>query len=354
MAVDVVAQGGLKDIFSGNGSLSRLEDIQRSYSSQEATLTEWPESEAHLALLAHFLKARSADCYLENWAGALEEPPREVVARFIRKGLLESLPLIDNVVGCNSVAHLKKLLKERGLKVTGKKRELAERLVAHNETEMETLHHGRAILTCSARVRELASQYLAEKAKDHDDTIAAALAALRMGDFAIASQTIAAYRGRQLKLHAPNPLAIEGPPRSTSADIEALKVIFGLKPDILGPLSASDWDAIHAIAGVNHLLDGALSADWLTRELEGRSKLSEEAVLRMMRFALLHHRDLGRLRQIGVKQATFICVKGGSCEACLTMADKVFPLEAFPALPYKKCTCDIGCRCSMRAVMPWL
>jgi len=335
-------------------SAFRKPDPQPPARSVLPSLTQWPESEAHLAFLAHFLKGRSADSYLDNWASALDEAPRDVIARFMGQGLLEPLPLIDNVAGCNTVADLKKLLKERGLKVAGKKRELAERLVANNEAEMEALHRDRAILTCSTRIRALASQYLAEKAKDYDDTIAAALTALRVRNFALASQTIAAYRGRQLKLQAPNPLAIEGPPRSTGADIEALKIIFGLEPKILGALSAHDWDAIHTVAGVNHLLDGALSADWLPPDFADHSRLDRETVLRMMRFAFLHHRDLRRLREIGVKQATFVCVNGGSCEACLKMTAKVFPLENFPALPYENCTCEMGCRCSMRAVMPWL
>lgn len=184
-------------------SAFRKPDPQLPARSVLPSLTQWPESEAHLAFLAHFLKGRSAVSYLDNWASALDEPPRDVIARFIGRGLLAPLPLIDNVAACNTVADLKKLLKERGLKVAGKKRQLAERLMANNEAEMEALHRDRATLTCSTRIRALASQYLAEKAKDYDDTIAAGLTALRARHFTLASQTIAAYLGRQLKLQAP-------------------------------------------------------------------------------------------------------------------------------------------------------
>jgi hypothetical protein len=330
----------------------RKADPRQSTRGVYSSLAGWPESEAHLALLGHFLKARSTNCYLENWAAALKKSPKDVVSRFIRQGMLEPVSLTETVAGGNTVAELKLLLKQRALKMSGKKEALAKRLVEHDEAAMRKLHRDKTIVTCATHLRARASQYLEEKAKDRTDTIDATLDALRARDFALASRMIAAYEARQLNLQAPNPMAIPGPERTTAGDIEDLNVIFGLKPKALGCLSAENWEAMHCVAGVSHLLGGGISAEWLPYDFTCPAHLDRQTAILMMKFVFKHVRDKQRLRGIGVKKATYVCVEAGACGACLELSGKVFTLDSFPELPNGECTCDRGCLCMMRAVIP--
>src|ERR1700679_2198676 len=140
----------------------RKADPRQSTRGVYSSLAGWPESEAHLALLGHFLKARSTNCYLENWAAALKKSPKDVVSRFIRQGMLEPVSLTETAGSDNTIAELKLLLKQRALKMSGKKEALAKRLVEHDEAAMRKLHRDKTIVTCATHLRARASQYLEE------------------------------------------------------------------------------------------------------------------------------------------------------------------------------------------------
>jgi hypothetical protein len=108
------------------------------------------------------------------------------------------------------------------------------------------------------------------------------------------------------------------------------------------------------VAGVSYLLGSDISADWLSSDFECPAEINGQTAILMMRFVHGHHRAKQRLRELDVKKATYVCVEAGACEACLKLSGRVFPLDAFPELPNCECTCDRGCLCQMRAVMPWL
>lgn len=39
------------------------------------------------------------------------------------------------------------------------------------------------------------------------------------------------------------------------------------------------------------------------------------------------------------------------CAACKTLAGQDWSIDEVPVLPYAKCTCELGCRCSVRPVV---
>jgi hypothetical protein len=41
-----------------------------------------------------------------------------------------------------------------------------------------------------------------------------------------------------------------------------------------------------------------------------------------------------------------------SCGACQQLDGKRFALDKLPEMPYEKCTCEVGCRCLLTAVIP--
>lgn len=161
---------------------------------------DWSNSEIHLMLLSRFLEPKRADNVPAYWESELGEPPPAVVSRFIKLGLLVPASLKVTVEYCNTGPDLKKLLKERNLKVSGKKQELAERLVVADEAGMSRLHAEKAVIECSPEIRQLVSQYVANKKREFDDVITQTMAALRIKDFAKASRNIETYESKQLRL----------------------------------------------------------------------------------------------------------------------------------------------------------
>jgi len=110
---------------------------------------EWSNSEIHLMLLSYFVEAKPADRVPSNYGALLGEPPAVTVEWLVRDGILLPASLSGTVECCNTVAELKTLLKERGLKVSGKKQELAQRLVEADVGGMAKLHEKKTIVQCS-------------------------------------------------------------------------------------------------------------------------------------------------------------------------------------------------------------
>jgi len=331
---------------------------------------DWSKSEIHLILLSQFLKPISADNVPDNWESVLGESPQLTVERFIKNGLLVPLSLKAKVEYCNTIADLKKLLKERGLKVGGKKQELVERLVTADEVGMLNLHTAKAkmVIECSSEIRPRILQYVADKEGEFNNAVAEALMALRLKDFAKASHTIGAYESKQLQLPKSGcrinvdtlqPEFYELPPaspRKTADDVEALTEIFSLRPKILRNLAEEEWDPLHIVVALSHLLHGRVSFEWLPTGFVGVSKFDTATTVRMMNFHINHIHDVKRMRGIGITKGKILCVgpNAGSCDECIKIADTLYSLDRLPELPYEKCTCDMGCRCLVVAKIPGL
>uniref|UniRef100_UPI003F498A99 SAP domain-containing protein n=1 Tax=Cupriavidus yeoncheonensis TaxID=1462994 RepID=UPI003F498A99 len=314
---------------------------------------DWRSSEIHLLLLSRFLDARPPDRVPEYFAQALGESPAATVQWLLDRGLLVPASLPATVAFWNSVADLKALLKERGLKVGGKKQELVKRLLDADETGMRKRHQTERIVECSLEARERVTQYLADKKREDNKMISAALAAIRAGDFAAASQLVSAHEAKQLTFEVENPLALPSPPRETEADVNAIQKIFTLRPKILSQMSERDWSALHVAQALSHLLHGRFSEEWLPPDFVGVTKFPADVARRMLYFHFLHVERVEKYRAAGVTEGKVLCgaPNQGTCPECMELDGKTFTLDKAPELPYERCTCELGCRCCLTAVI---
>jgi hypothetical protein len=308
--------------------------------------------ELQLILLSRFLKGRSANDVPAHWDGLLGESSLAVVKRYIKYGELVPMSLVDTIEHCSKVPDLKSLLKARGLKMTGRKRELAERLMEADRAGVSALYGGQKIFECSPDIRVRVERYRADKEREYVKLLTDATTALRCRDFAKASQLIGTYESKQLRVDPPNPFALPADPREIGVDVTALKQIFTLRPKLLRALPEAEWDELHIVAGLNYLLGGRVSGDGLSDNFVGVPTLDRHTVVRMMQFHIQYLRDLERFRSAGFRQAKILCCNADSCEPCMTLAGKRFRLDRLPELPYEKCTSDLGCRCCLTAVIP--
>jgi len=86
---------------------------------------------AYLLLLSKFRKGDSPAGYrgVSHWEAALQEKPETVIKQLFDEGILERGELPDLVNYKFRATDLKLMLKERGLKVSGRKAELVQRLI---------------------------------------------------------------------------------------------------------------------------------------------------------------------------------------------------------------------------------
>jgi len=337
---------------------------QESTSEAQLVPANWASSQPHLALLEKFLSAREVkSSFLEFWAKAFGMNPQRVIDGLVAHGALELAP---------TVADLKMMLSSRGLKVGGKKAELIQRLLEADPKGMEVPHAHRMILRCTPAASQAVSRWKAEQARAFETASDSVIAALRNRHFNEAIRTADAYRKNKFEppIHpGVAAMTIKSAPRSIEERAKDLATVFTMRPKILNELQPEQWEGLYLNYAVWELLGRAApeeSVPGFTEEDEdddreapekcvsgstGIKAMNSTTATRMLSFYVKHQSDLARMRESGIKKAKIIGI--GGCEACLALKDKTFRLDELPELPYKDCTCELGCRCTAIAVLPW-
>lgn len=313
---------------------------------------EWRNNEIHLMLLQRFLDLGTLESGVpSHWESELGEPPIVTVQRFIQMGLLTAASLARTVEYRHSAAELKTLAKERGLKVSGRKDELAQRLVDTDSTGMEILVREKPVFTCSQEARAVVEQYMSAKSDALDLALNEVRSSLAARDFATAIVTARTYQSKQIVILPPNPLLLTEPTKSLDEEVAYLKTVFSLRPKILQGLNSEDRESLAAAIVLGHLFNKS-PANFVPSTFKGLPKFTQEVTVRMMEFHVMHMEQIDKWRVAGVKKAS-VQGCGDSCEACKKLAGKVGKLDDLPELPYENCTCRMGCRCTLNPQLPF-
>ncbi|MFZ2316100.1 MAG: SAP domain-containing protein [Gammaproteobacteria bacterium] len=332
--------------FFNKKKLAKVDSAAHAKRQENRIDVDW-NNEVYLNLLSRFLKPKDiVNSVPDHWESLLGESPQVSLNRCIENGLIVSAPLNAKVEYSNTAASLKKMLKERSLQVSGNKHELVDRLMAADEEGMLKLYGSKMIFQCSAEARVKVSNYINNQKSKLDGVIAILLTALSSRDFEKASLTIQDYESKKLDFSLPNPFALKVPPRMTSADIQELKMIFTLRPKILGELSEIEWEILHVVTSISHLLHGEMSPKWVPSNFQWKSKFDILTTVRMMRFHIIYINQIKKMEACGIEQGRILGC-GASCEECLKIENRIDLLHDLPELPYESCTNEMGCRCTI-------
>jgi hypothetical protein len=328
---------------------------QESIPKAQLVSANWASSQPHLMLLKRFLSAREAkDGFPDFWESAFGKSSTRVIDEMVAHGALEPLPLLEKIEFCHTVAELKKILSSRGLKISGKKAELARRLVDADSEGIEKLFMHRIVLQCTPAANQAVARWEAEVAKALETATDEVIVALRNRHFKVAIRTADAYRKSKFEppVHpAQEAMTIKSAPRSIEERANDLATVFTMRPKILKGMHPEQWEGLYLNYAVWQLL-GRVAPEKCMPGFAGLGVMSSTTATLMLSFYVKHQRDLVRCRELGIKKAAIMGV--GGCEACLALYNKTFSLDKLPELPYKDCTCDSGCRCFIRSVIPGL
>jgi hypothetical protein len=178
-------------------------------------------------------------------------------------------------------------------------------------------------------------------------SLAETIAALRSSQFQTAIRIADAWRnGRfELPVHpAQEALTIKPAPRSIEERTAEVAKTFTLRPKILAHLEPEQWEGLHLNYAIWQLL-GHSATEKCMPGFTGQGAMDAATVLRMMGFYDRHLQDLDQWKKLGVRKASIMCTKSGSCETCLALDKRTYRLDKLPELPYQRCTCALGCRC---------
>lgn len=310
--------------------------------------TDWASSPLHLAVLQRFLSFRDARTGVpDHWSPMFATDPRNVVEALLELHLLEPASLAETIEFCHTGLELKRLLKERGLKVSGKKVEQSQRLI---EADLEGMRHLAAehrIVRCSPEANDAVQAWLVQQAQALDQATDELIGALRNREFKAAIHIADAWQEKrfQVPVHpAQEAMTIPAQPRSLEGRVKEVAEIFTLRPKILKGLDVEQWEGLHLDYAVWQLL-GQSADEKCMPGFTGLGAMDAATVVRMLGFYANRQREIAQWRPLGVKTARIACCHSGSCDACEALDGKRYALSKLPELPYEHCTCDFGCRC---------
>jgi len=306
---------------------------------------DWRNSPAHLLLLSKFLNGDSPDRYRDDkyWEAALKEKPLKVIEQFCNEGVLEPAGLQELVAYKFKVSDLKFLLKEKGLRVSGRKEELIQSLIENDAQSMRDATKDFILYRCTKDGIRLAEHYLEGERAKRDSAERAVLDLLRRKEFSKAVRIVAQYEESQAY---PRAFDIE-------SGTESLKLIFERTPGILKGMEEEQLTELRRAAAMMNLWGTNTGRRWLPDDFETGIHLDGDVASRMLIFHAGHIRNMQSYRSSSVVKTVEVigAEDGNICSECRKISGKKYKLEDVPELPYAKCTCELGCRCCTGAVV---
>ncbi len=304
-------------------------------------------------MLSNFLKPLDTKYFAgrDYWQAALGEQPQKAIERFLEKGMLVQADLATHLAYKFKVTELKAMLKKRRLPVSGRKDDLARRLVEADPDGMKDAVAGPSLLlVCSTRGSEVAQEYQAKQNAMRREVEQRTMEYLQQRKFKEASIAVAAYEAKQA---SPRGLGVDWQNHDYTRDVDALGVIFGRTPKILGKVDEGQLGPLRLAAGMAHLWGTNRFEEWLPPGFTTGLKMDNDAAARMLMFLGIHKATIADYKSSGVVGEVEIHAARDErlCDACASMADKRFKLDEVPELPYEHCTSETGCRCCFAPIV---
>jgi hypothetical protein len=228
------------------------------------------------------------------------------------------------------------MLKEQGLKSSGSKEELVERLIEADRDALQRTVSRLRIMICSPQVLTLVEHYKDARQSDLDIAKQQSFEALLQNDPKKAYKLNQSYCRKYSSLSSPE----------FRGSIEWLKFILSSKPKILGKMTAPNWKLLQAAVAMSQLWYGESAVNWLPDNFATNVKDIEVAVNYLRCNAAVNRMVASCPRNEKVK-IVFDSDDIDSCESCLALANKEFDVRDLPEFPLINCTSDQGCQCRL-------
>jgi SAP domain len=307
---------------------------------------DWQSSPAYLLLMSKFRNGDSPTRYrdADYWEAALKEKPAKVIEQFIKEEMLEPAALPELLNYKFKASDLKSMLKEKGLKVSGRKEELIQRLIDNDANAMSELTKDLDLYRCTAAGKHLVEQYLEGERIKRGATEQETLNLLAGEEYSKAVRVVAQYEATQVFARG---IGIDWKNYDGTSDVESLRVIFNTTPTILKGVEENRLRQLRPAAGMMQLWGTSNARHWLPEGFETGIHLDGDAACRMLMFHASYLRNIEGYIKGGVKTVEVLGVNDGiSCSECRKISGKKYRIENVPEIPYAKCTCGIGCRCT--------
>ena len=292
------------------------------------------QSPAHYNLLLAFEKPRDIKQVLDwDWPRQeLGEKTEDAIKRFLQEGMLVPASIDEGLNKLFQVEHLKRLLGERGLSVSGRKAELIERLISNDRQGMSKLV-GNSIVKCSEAALLLIEERKQKVEKETGVAERLTYEAFQASNPKEACRIYEAFR--RTFIHPTYKMSVY--------DVAELQFILTGHPKILSGLSPQNLKALQLATCMKALWKTRTAQKWLPETFTSPFKNSDIPTSYLIRHSE-YQRVLSGFRGFA-KQVKISFHMGDieSCNLCLALDGKVYDLDDVPELPIPGCTSETGC-----------
>ena len=314
--------------------------------------SDWRKSQAHLLLLSKFRSPRRIDDFAkkEEWEEVLKEKPEKAIKRFVKEGYVNKGDLVFKISYKYKVNDLKKILEERGLKKSGRKDELINRLIESDPSGMSKLSKGIDIYICTDIGEKIVEDYLETENKKREVVEKQTIFELSKHNFRKSSKLIANYEAGQV---FPRGIGMDWKNYDTKDDELFLIILFSRKPKILSDISDKELEPMRIGAGMFRLKwNRGQVNNWLSSLNLSKMAIEPEQISNLLYLHAHFLKELRECRELDIKHVEINSSNDPLvCSACKRIIGKKIRLDKVPELPYEKCTSESGCRCGISAIV---
>jgi hypothetical protein len=292
------------------------------------------------------------ECYCGNqgWEEALGTSVAEVVTIFKEQNLIrlakpsaDAEYLADYLI---SVDELKRLLKQEGLKVSGKKKDLINRLLEHKPSLLVAALPDKPLFMTTDSGSALVSNRVRARYSRREQCELTILDLIYEGKINDAIEAWNQYA--------------QGETYASSVESERLdreiRILNTIRHEVCtyltSRLSLEAIDALRTYASIRHVCGKSLTQPALEKlgpDLERFSKLSNgqpaDISARMLTFYAIGQEKLRSFKRMGFHLVS-VSACSESCQHCQDQSKVQCPIEQAPELPHSLCTHAMGCRCT--------
>src|SRR5262245_41868035 len=222
----------------------------------------WRNSPAHLLLLSKFRNGDSPARYrdAEYWEAMLNEKPAKAIDQFHKEGVLETAGLRELIDYKFKASDLKLMLKEKRLKISGRKEELIQRLIENDEQSMRDATNGLVLYRCTPEGIQLAEHYLESEKAKRTGAERDVYDLLTRREFSKAVRIVVQYNASRV---FPPGVGIDWTNYDAESDIESLEAIFTRTPGILKGIEERRLYQLRLVAAMMQLWGSNAARRWL-------------------------------------------------------------------------------------------
>ncbi len=302
---------------------------------------DWKKSPAHIEFLSRFNNPRSRKREAQTLYLSinLKEPVDQTIDRFIDFGMLVQPEIGRAIDALHNRGPLEEILRQHGLKTTGNKPQLIQRLVDFLPDVALSLVGNHDLLLLSEEARMFLDAYQKERATAVVATKERVFSALIEADDKAAYKTLLEFERK-----------FDNSRAETSDYIgERVKTILLSNPKLLDGLNVRDKTHLRAATCMRLFWAEESASNWLPNDFVSRYSDGDIASNLLLKYAEIQQ-DAQRYGGEYEVQVQFDPYDFDSCQICRVFDGKTLKPTELPELPDKECTSEKGCQCRLRTV----